>query len=258
MTKSFALLLLTQIIVAPERQLPELSIVNNRGTTVLVQQTRCNEPKISTVGGTKLIAPMNSVTLRSVRREAAVCYFTWNAGYYEPVFSRGTFGEIVTLIDGVAITGSSSTMPLSPVPRAGAMAATDKPYEWILAEYRDPASVQWRNTCVQWASGDWPWGGGWKECSGSKTEQNCSVRRQVLVAQSLAASLSIDKVVAAVNACKVSSAIASAIAAYYSGGSAAGPAFVGSLTACVSAQLASTAFHLDLQERSGETGWGKC
>lgn len=38
-------------------------------------------------------------------------------------------------------------------------------YERKILHFNGPES---RTECVQWASGNWPWGGGWKTCSGHK------------------------------------------------------------------------------------------
>jgi hypothetical protein len=35
-----------------------------------------------------------------------------------------------------------------------------------IGEFGSP--VEWRTECVKWASGNWPWGGGWKTCVGHK------------------------------------------------------------------------------------------
>lgn len=42
------------------------------------------------------------------------------------------------------------------------------PVERKLAQFGNPLEV--RTTCVKWASGKWPWGGGWKTCIGHKYE----------------------------------------------------------------------------------------
>lgn len=40
-----------------------------------------------------------------------------------------------------------------------------------IAQWGDPTTPpQSRSECNSWASGDWPWGGGWKTCTGWKTE----------------------------------------------------------------------------------------
>lgn len=43
----------------------------------------------------------------------------------------------------------------------------------VVARWRDPFTLpRTRAECVQWARGDWPWGGGWKVCTGHKYQSS--------------------------------------------------------------------------------------
>jgi hypothetical protein len=44
--------------------------------------------------------------------------------------------------------------------------ATATLLEHTILAYDSP--VEWRLSCAKWASGKWPWGGGWKTCIGHK------------------------------------------------------------------------------------------
>jgi hypothetical protein len=62
----------------------------------------------------------------------------------------------------VAVATAASIL-FTPLSASAAINAEKK-----IGQFGSP--VEWRLECVKWASGKWPWGGGWKTCVGHKYE----------------------------------------------------------------------------------------
>lgn len=68
-------------------------------------------------------------------------------------------GSLKALIAAVAAT----SILLAPLSASAAINVEKK-----IGQFGSP--VEWRLECAKWASGKWPWGGGWKTCIGHKYE----------------------------------------------------------------------------------------
>lgn len=103
-----------------------------------------------------------------------------------------------------------------------------------LGRWIDPTTPpQSRTECVQWATGSYPWGGGWKTCTGWKTQfryMYTHLRTQISTSSPQDISSKLDE-------CLNTAAVAGALSAVLTSGSAGIAAFQGTLQSCLVASL---------------------
>jgi hypothetical protein len=126
-----------------------------------------------------------------------------------------------------------------------------------IAQWGDPLTPpQSRTTCIGYASGNWPWGGGWKTCSEWKTEwRHMEVEAHLVI--SGPSDLG-DAAKNAASACALTAIAAGAAAGYASGGTAAIAAAKVAFTACMGTKGIEIAdqYSIDFQTNSFWTDWG--
>lgn len=71
--------------------------------------------------------------------------------------------RLTTSVKAVVAAVAASAILLNPLSASAAVNVEKK-----IGQFGSP--VEWRLECVKWASGNWPWGGGWKTCIGHKYE----------------------------------------------------------------------------------------
>lgn len=109
-------------------------------------------------------------------------------------------------------------------------------YERDLARFRDITTLpQSRMECVKWASGSWPWGGGWKTCVGHKYQ----TRWLYATAKLRVDTVNQAGIKAAVDDCLRAGAVLSAAAAIVSGGAAALSTAETVIKVCLAEKLAA-------------------
>ncbi|MBM3092235.1 hypothetical protein GFB56_15635 [Ensifer sp. T173] len=126
-----------------------------------------------------------------------------------------------------------------------------------IAQWGDPLTPpQSRTSCIGYASGDWPWGGGWKTCNEWKTEW-----RHMEVEAFLVVSGPDDLHDAAKKAteeCIATTAAAAIGAGFATGGSAALAAAKVAFPACMATkgQQIADEYSLNVETLSYWTDWG--
>lgn len=146
---------------------------------------------------------------------------------------------------------AAAVLLLAPLSASAAELARHK-----IAEWGDPLTPpQSRTECVSYASGNWPWGGGWKTCNGWKTQWRHMEVEYFLVVSG-PDDLSGEVKNAAVQ-CAVTAAAAAVGAGVTTGGSAALGAAKVAFMACISAKGAELAgkFAITLDTPSHWTDW---
>lgn len=140
---------------------------------------------------------------------------------------------------------------LTPVVATAAVVSRQKIGEW-----GDPLTPpQSRTSCVKYASGNWPWGGGWKSCVGWKTEWR-HMEVEMFLQVDGPSNLS-DAAKQAVVECTAVGAAAAVGAGVYSGGTAALAAGKVAFEACIGTKAADVAneFSISVPTQSHWTDW---
>ena len=103
-----------------------------------------------------------------------------------------------------------------------------------LGRWIDPTTPPHSRTeCVQWASGNYPWGGSWKTCTGWKTQfqyMYTNLRTQISTG-------SLQDIDQKLDECLNTAAVAGALSAVLTSGSAGIAAFQGTLQGCLLSNL---------------------
>lgn len=115
-------------------------------------------------------------------------------------------------------------------------ASTALDYGRALGRWIDPTTApQSRTDCVQWASGSYPWGGGWRTCTGWRTQfryMYTTLRAHISTGVPQDISGKLDQ-------CMNTAAVSGALAAIMTSGSAGLAAFQATLSGCLASNLAS-------------------
>ena len=126
-----------------------------------------------------------------------------------------------------------------------------------LARYIDPLTPpKLRNSCAKWARGRIPFDGEWKTCIGWKTEFKCMENRWVVIATG-PDGYGFGDLTEDLKECAATSAVAAAVAALVSGGSAAAPTATEAFKLCLSAKVGGLVA-VRIENHSGWTEWGGC
>lgn len=126
-----------------------------------------------------------------------------------------------------------------------------------LSQWGDPLTPpQTKTDCVDWASGDWPWGGSWKTCKGWRTQVR-SMQVEAFLVVSGPDNLG-GEVMNAVKRCTVVAAAAAAGAGYASGGTAAVAAAKIAFSACLGTIGSDIAekYSINVETSSHWSDWG--
>jgi hypothetical protein len=128
-------------------------------------------------------------------------------------------------------------------------------YNRVLARWRDPLTLpHTRSQCVKWASGNWPWGGGWKTCIGWKTQFQWLDNTLTLIISTEAFGLA--EIQKASNDCLATGAVAAALTAYVtSSGATAIATFKEVFVSCLAVKLPATTLKVDLPVTSRWSNW---
>ncbi|MER8556528.1 hypothetical protein NKH69_19780 [Mesorhizobium sp. M0976] len=133
---------------------------------------------------------------------------------------------------------------------------TNLVYERRLGSWTDPLTLPHsRAVCVKWAKGNWPWGGSWKTCVGWKTQfQFMQVTLNLRVSVEYP-DITLESIRNASNECLATGAVAAALSAYYSGGTAASGAFVETYRICMEVHFTNATIRVETPTSARWGNW---
>ena|SRR5947209_1361605 len=125
-----------------------------------------------------------------------------------------------------------------------------------IAQWGDPLTPpHTRTSCISYASGNWPWGGGWKTCNGWKTDVQ-TMQVEAFLVTSGPDDLK-QEVMKSVTRCAMIAGVAGAGAGYASGGTAAVTAAKVAFSACLSREGVGMAdkYNISVETKSHWSDW---